>query len=346
MASGASTDNEPALRIGVLGAARIAPAALIRPAAVVDGVKVVAVAARDEARAARFAGRHGIPRVLADYGAVVDDDDIDAVYIPLIPSAHAHWTIRAIEAGKHVLCEKPFTANADEALAVNEAADRARAGAGGDVVVMEAFHWRYHPLAARLLEIVSSGEIGPVRRVAARLVIPIPSRRDIRWQLALGGGSLMDIGSYGVHMMRTLAGSEPTVVSATATTRLAEVDRYLTADLRFDGGITGRLEAGMWAWPGLALRLVITGERGEIRVFNPLAPHMFHRLTVTTDRRRREKAAGESTYALQLRAFHAAVRHGAPVLTPPTDALANMRAIDAIYLAAGLSPRPSGPTAG
>ncbi|MDT3444764.1 MULTISPECIES: Gfo/Idh/MocA family protein [unclassified Pseudofrankia] len=333
-----STGDEQALRIGVLGAARIAPAALIRPAAAVDGAEVVAVAARDVARARRFASRHGVPRVLADYDAVIDDDEVDAVYIPLIPSAHARWTIRAIEAGKHVLCEKPFTANADEALAVKEAADR------GGVVVMEAFHWRYHPLAERLLEIVSSGEIGPVRHVAARLVIPIPNRRDIRWQLALGGGSLMDIGSYGVHMMRTVVGSEPAVVSAAARTRLPDVDRHLTADLRFDGGVTGRLETGMWAWPGLALSLVITGERGEARVLNPLAPHVFHRLTVRTSRRRREKVTGESTYTLQLRAFQAAVRRGSPVLTPPADALANMRVIDDIYRAAGLSPRPSAPT--
>jgi predicted dehydrogenase len=333
-----SAGDQQGLRIGVLGAARIAPMALVRPAAAMDGVEVVAVAARDEARARRFANRHGVPRVLADYDAVVDDGEIDAVYIPLIPAAHAHWMIRAIEAGKHVLCEKPFTPNADEALAVKETADR------GDVVVMEAFHWRYHTLAARLLEIVASGEIGAVRHVAARLVVPIPSRRDIRWQLALGGGSLMDLGCYGVHMMRTVVGSEPTVVSAAAKTRLTEVDRHLTARLRFDGGVTGRLETGLWAWPGLAMRLVITGEQGEIRVLNPLAPHILNRLTVTGGRRRREKVVGESTYTLQLLAFRDAIRHGTPVLTPPADSLANLRVIDDIYRAAGLSPRPSAPT--
>jgi predicted dehydrogenase len=336
--------DERPLRMGVLGAARITPAALIRPAAEVAGVEIAAVAARDPARARSFADRHGIPRVLADYDAVVDDDGIDAVYIPLVPSVHAHWAIRAVEAGKHVLCEKPFTANAEEALAVEEAADRAAAGGAG-VVVMEAFHWRYHPLAARLLEIVASGEIGAVRRVRARLIIPIWRRQDIRWQLALGGGSLMDIGCYGVHMMRTIAGSEPAVVAATARTLTPGVDRYLTADLRFDGGVTGRLETGMAAWPGVALSLVITGERGVARVLNPLLPQMFHRLTVRTTAggRRRERVAGEGTYTLQLRAFQTAVRDGTPVLTPPADAVANMRVIDDVYRAAGLAPRPSTP---
>jgi predicted dehydrogenase len=324
------------LRIGILGAARIAPTALIAPARAVDGVEVTAIAARDPRRADRFAARHHVPRVLASYDAVVDDEDVDAVYLPLTPSAHAHWTVRALQAGKHVLCEKPFTANADEALAVRDAA-----AARGDVVVMEAFHWRYHPLADRVLQIVASGEIGALRHVRARLVIPFPDRRDIRWQLALGGGALMDIGCYGVHMIRTIAGGEPTVVAAAARTRLPEVDRYLTADLRFDGGVTGRLETGLWAFPGLALQLVATGELGEIRIFNPIAPHRYHRLTVTTSRRRREKATGDSTFILQLRAFEAAIRHGAPVHTPPDDALANMRAIDDIYRAAGLSPRPT-----
>jgi predicted dehydrogenase len=332
--SSSSPGSRP-LRIGVLGAARIAPAALIRPARAVEGVEVTAIAARDVTRAEQFSARHGVPRVLPNYAAVIDDDEIDAVYIPLVPSAHAHWTMRAIEAGKHVVCEKPFTSNADEALRVAQAAE------AGDVVVMEAFHWRYHPLAARVLDLVTSGEIGQLRSVAATCVIPMPNPRDIRWQLALGGGALMDIGSYGVHIMRAVAGSEPTVVSASARTRFPQVDRYLTADLRFHGDVTGRLRTGMWAWPGLALRLVVTGDKGEIRVFNPIAPHYFNVLTVATRRTRRQRVAGEPTYTLQLRAFAAAVRDGAPVLTPPSDALANMRAIDEIYRAAGLSPRPS-----
>ncbi|MBW2314770.1 MAG: Gfo/Idh/MocA family oxidoreductase, partial [Deltaproteobacteria bacterium] len=127
-----------ALRVGVLGAARIAPMALLRPARQVPGVEVSAVAARDVDKARRFAGKHGIPRVFESYDALLADPDVDAVYVPLPNGLHADWTIRAIEAGKHVLCEKPFTANAGEAERV------AKAARASDRVVMEAFHWRYH----------------------------------------------------------------------------------------------------------------------------------------------------------------------------------------------------------
>src|SRR3954470_6462364 len=136
------------MRIGVLGAARIAPLALLRPAARVDGVEVAAIAARDHARAAAMATKFGVPKAYGSYAEVLDDPDIDAVYVPLPNGLHAEWTTRAIEAGKHVLCEKPFTANATEAEAVAESA------AGSGRVVMEAFHYRYHPMARRIEQLL------------------------------------------------------------------------------------------------------------------------------------------------------------------------------------------------
>src|SRR3954452_18806067 len=150
------------VRIGCLGAARIAPAALIKPARASEEVDATAVAARDPERARAFATKHGIPVVHDSYEALLDDDSIEAVYVPLPNGLHAEWTLRALDAGKHVLCEKPFTANADEARRVADAADAT------GLVVMEAFHWRYHPLAARLLEIVGT-ELGAVRRIEAAL---------------------------------------------------------------------------------------------------------------------------------------------------------------------------------
>ncbi len=131
------------LRIGVLGAASISPTALFKPARAVDGVEVTAIAARDQRRAHAVAAKWGIPRVHADYAAVLADPDVDAIYLPLPNGLHASWTLAALAAGKHVLCEKPFTSNADEAQIV------ATAAAGGDRVVMEAFHYRYHPLMTR-----------------------------------------------------------------------------------------------------------------------------------------------------------------------------------------------------
>ena len=153
-----------AVRIGALGAARITPAALTKPAASLDDVEVVAVAARDRSRAQTFASKHGIATVHDSYDALLADAQVEAVYNPLPNGLHGRWTIAALAAGKHVLCEKPFTANAAEAEQVAVAA-----AAAPGLVCMEAFHYRYHPLVERLLDIIASGEIGDVRRVETRM---------------------------------------------------------------------------------------------------------------------------------------------------------------------------------
>src|SRR5437868_7369760 len=151
-APGAEESTADRVRIGCLGAARIAPAALVKPASAADDAEATAVAARDPARARAFAAKHGIPVVHDSYDAMLADPDIDAVYNPLPHGLHAQWTIKALEAGKHVLCEKPFTANAAEAERVAAVADRT------GLVVMEAFHYRYHPLADRMRALVEDGE--------------------------------------------------------------------------------------------------------------------------------------------------------------------------------------------
>src|SRR6201999_2616828 len=177
-------EHEKSLRIGVLGAARIAPSALINPAKDNADVVVTAVAARDGSRARAFAAKHGIPRVHESYEGLLADLDIDAVYNPLPNGLHGKWTRAALDAGKHVLCEKPFTANADEA---REIADLA---AKSDRVVMEAFHYRYHPLALRTEQIIASGVIGKLTRVEAALCFPLPRFSDIRYNYPLAGGAL------------------------------------------------------------------------------------------------------------------------------------------------------------
>ena len=321
------------VRFGTLGAARITPAALVRPARKLDEAEVVAVAARDRERAGTFAKKHGIPTVLTSYDELVSHPDVDAVYNPLPNSLHCKWTLAALEAGKHVLCEKPFTSNAEEAELVAQAAERSGR------VVIEAFHWRYHPLAARMKEIVDSGELGDIRHVEASLCFPLPKRSDIRWQLDLAGGATMDAGCYPISMVRHLAGAEPEVISAHARLRSPEVDRAMTAELRFADGRTGRIQCSMWSATVLRMRVRVVGDKGEMRVFNPLA-NVYHRLRVTTPAgRRAEHVRDGTTYFHQLKAFCAAVLRGAPVLTPPSDAVANMRVIDAVYRAAGLQRR-------
>jgi predicted dehydrogenase len=314
--------------------ARIAPGALVKPAQKTAGAVVAAVAARDRTRAEAFAARHSIPKVYGSYRELVEAADLDEVYVPLPNGLHAPWTLAALAAGKHVLCEKPFTANATEAERVAEAADRS------ERVVMEAFHWRYHPLAQRLIEVVQSGELGPIRRIEAGFVFPLPRWSDIRWQLDLAGGSLMDIGCYAVHVVRTLAGAEPEVLWAVSKQRSPGVDRWIRAEMGFADGRTGLVTAGMWAGSVFRAYARVTGERAVMSVINPLAPHAFNLVTIRgRSGTRRERVRGRPTYEYQLEAFVSAIRRGEPVLTGPSDSLANMRVIDAIYRAAGLAPR-------
>ena len=319
------------LRIGVLGAARIAPLALINPAKPNSEVVVAAVAARDASRADAFAAKHDIPRVHESYEALIADPDLDAVYNPLPNGLHGRWTRAALAAGKHVLCEKPFTANAAEA---REIADLA---AQSDRVVMEAFHYRYHPLALRVEEIIASGELGKLERVEAALCFPLPKFSDIRYNYSLAGGATMDAGCYAVHMVRTFGGETPEVVSAQAKLRDPQVDRAMTAELRFAGGHTGRVRCSMWSSRLLEITAHVVGDRGELRVLNPVTPQFFHRLSVrSTDGKRVERFSRRASYAYQLDAFAAAVLRGEPVKTTPEGAVENMTVIDGIYRAAGL----------
>ncbi|WP_396931674.1 Gfo/Idh/MocA family protein [Mycolicibacterium sp.] len=319
------------IRIGILGAAQIAPAALINPAADNAEVVVGAVAARDSARAGVFAAEHGIGRIHGSYEALIADPELDAVYNPLPNGLHGKWTRAALEAGKHVLCEKPFTANAVEAREIAELA------ATSDRVVMEAFHYRHHPVALRAEEIIASGELGTLQRVDIAFCFPLPKFSDIRYNFSLAGGATMDAGCYAVHMLRTFGGSTPEVLSAQAKLRTAEIDRAMTAELRFPEGHTGRLRCSMWSTDLLRISAHVVGDRGELRVINPVLPQLFHRFTVRTDSgKRTERFPRRTSYAYQLDVFAAAVLRGEPVKTGPDDAIENMTVIDAIYRAAGL----------
>ena len=328
---GSVSGQENPIRIGILGAARIAPLALVNPAKGHTEVEVAAVAARDASRGRAFAAKHRIPRVHESYDALIADPDLNAVYIPLPNGLHGRWTRAALAAGKHVLCEKPFTANAAEAREIAELA------ANSDRVVMEAFHYRYHPLTRRVEEIIASGELGALQRVEAALCFPLPRFSDIRYNYSLAGGATMDAGCYAVHMVRTFGGSTPEVVGAQAKLHGAQVDRAMTAEVKFAGGHTGRVRCSMWSSRLLQCSARVVGQHGELRVLNPVLPGYFNRLTVRSpDGRRAERFSRRASYAYQLDAFAAAVLRGEPVKTDPQDAIENMTVIDAIYRAAGL----------
>lgn len=292
---------------------------------------MAAVAARDVPRAQAFAAKHGIARVHDSYDALIADPDLDAIYNPLPNGLHGRWTRAAIAAGKHVLCEKPFSANAAEAREVSELA------ASSDRVVMDALHYRYHPLALRVQEIIESGELGRLERVEAAICFPLPKFSDIRYSYSLAGGATMDAGCYAVDMVRTFGGATPEVVSAQAKLRDSQVDRAMTAEVRFPGGHTGRVRCSMWSSDLFQLSAKVVGDRGALRVLNPVMPHSFHRLSVrSAEGKRVERFPRRPSYAYQLEAFAAAMLRGGPVMTTPQDAVANMTVIDAIYCAAGL----------
>jgi predicted dehydrogenase len=207
-------------------------------------------------------------------------------------------------------------------------------------VLVEAFHWRYHPLAVRVREILDGGEIGTVRHVETHFSIPLLIPGDIRYRLDLAGGATMDVGCYAISILRFLAAAEPEVVRARAKVIAPGVDRYMAAEFRFPEGASGRMTCALLSTVLLRMAGFVRGDRGELAVFNPIVPHFFHRLKVRNDRGTRiEHLNGDATYTHQLRAFVGAVRHGTPVPTGPEHGVANMKVIDAVYTKAGLPPR-------
>jgi predicted dehydrogenase len=319
------------LRIGILGTARICVPALIEADRMMPEVQVTGVAAREKSRAELFSAQHGIPAAFGSYGEMLADPEINAVYIPLPNSLHAEWTLLAIAAGKHVLCEKPFTADAAEAERV------AAAAADSGLVVMEAMHYRYHPLTALLQEYVA--QIGPIRTMQCWTGFVIPDPSDIRYDYDLGGGALMDGGCYAIDCMRLLTGEEPEVTGAIADPADDElVDRSLAARLAFPGGATGWIDSSFTRDGEFVADLRVIGENGHLRLDNFILVH-DGRLVVTRDGAviADERPATDMTsWAYQLKAFAAAVLRGEPFSTDARNAAATMRVIDAAYQAAGL----------
>jgi predicted dehydrogenase len=328
----------PTLRIGILGAARIAELSIVAPAHM-TGARLVAVAARDQERAKAFAARHGVERVAASYAEVVEAPDVDIVYNPLPNSLHAPWNLSAIHAGKHVLSEKPSASNADEAEEVRAAARHT------GLIIMEGFHYLFHPVTRRLHELLSSGELGELVHVQTRMLMPDPGPDDPRWQLSLAGGATMDLGCYGLHahrMQASAAGGEPAVMSARAGERVGSpgVDEWMDVELLFPSGVTGTARCHMASdhWD-MSYRII--GSRGEATALNFVQPHLDDRVIIRTPNGERVEHLGtRSSYTYQLEAFAAAVTGVSPVPIDADDALENMRLIDACYAAAGLHPRP------
>jgi D-xylose 1-dehydrogenase (NADP+, D-xylono-1,5-lactone-forming) len=252
-----------ALRWGILGPGRIAPR-LVRAVAACGRGRLVAVASRDAGRAAAFAERHGIPRAFGSYDALVAAPDVDVVYVSLPNHLHAEWTIRALEAGKHVLCEKPL------ALAVADVDAIAAAAARAGRIAAEAFMYLHHPQVLRTLELAGSGALGPLELVNGTFSFLLDHPDDPRVEPAMGGGSLWDVGCYPVTLARRVAGEEPDRVGAFARFDERGVDRTFIGQLHFPSGLLAQFDSG-FAAPDRE-RIEIVGRDGSLVLGSPFLP--------------------------------------------------------------------------
>ena len=284
----------------MLGAADIADRAVLPAIAASSNGRLVAIASRDLSRAHQLASKHSFERVSASYEALIDDPDVEAVYIPLVNNLHKHWTLRAIAAGKHVLCEKPLGMDAAEGEEISGAAK------AGGVHVMEAFMYRFHPRMRAFVK----GLHDPIY-VHATFGFALEDKANYRFQAPLGGGALLDVGCYTVSVARWILG-EPDEVLASA--HVDGVDLTVSALLHFPRGRT----ASVWA-------SFESAEEQEL-------------VAVTHDATRRLDqpftAMDPDPYQLMVESFGESVMHDRPVEIPLEESIANMRVLDQIRAAA------------
>jgi D-xylose 1-dehydrogenase (NADP+, D-xylono-1,5-lactone-forming) len=324
------------IRWGILSTARIADR-ILEGARLSETARIVAVGSRDLARAQAYADERGIERAHGSYEALLADPDVDAVYLPLPNSMHVPWAVRALEAGKHVLCEKPLTrvpALVDQAFDAAERAER---------VLMEAFMWRFHPQTDELVRLVREGAVGDVRYVHAAFAFGGIGGTNVRLQSALEGGALMDVGCYCVSALRLLCG-EPSRVSGEQVVRGERsgderaargsgVDIRFAGVLRFDRDVLATFDCGMDVHRHQGIQIV--GTEGSIEVPQPWQTWVGPKLVVTRGEAVETiEPPGVDPYAAELDDMAAAISTGRPTRLGRADSLGQARAIDALYRSA------------
>jgi predicted dehydrogenase len=316
--------SEP-LRLGLLSTAKINDR-IVAGAAASDAVDVVAVASRDGARAQAYANGHGIGRAHAGYEALLADGDVEAVYVSLPNGLHHEWTLAALRAGTHVLCEKPYSRRPEEVEeAFAEAAERGR-------VLTEAFMYRHHPQTRRVRQLVDDGAVGRVRLIRAAFSFPLADPTDIRAQPELDGGALMDVGCYCVSGARLLAG-EPERVLGEEVRGATGIDESFHGVLRFPGDVVGQFDCS-FALP-VRQELEVLGDDGVLRVDAPWRTDWSGDVTLRRDDGTEKIELPEAdAYRLELENLATAARGlGAPLLDR-ADALGQARTIEALYRSA------------
>jgi xylose dehydrogenase (NAD/NADP) len=290
-----------------------------------DRVDVVAAASRDRARAEAYAREHGLERAYGSYEALLDDAEIEAVYISLPNSLHVEWSIRALEAGKHVLCEKPLDRRPEGVERAFDTADRAGR------ILMEAFMYRHNPQTAKLVELVSGGAVGALRLVRSSFSFSLANPENVRLAAALDGGALMDVGCYCVSGSRLLAG-EPEEVFGRQVLGPSGVDVLFAATMRFPGEVVGQFDCG-FVMPDRD-ELEVVGEEGSLFLDDP-----WHARTPVIELRRdggaeRIELELADSYRLELENLADAAAGRAAPLLGREDALGQARTIEALYRSA------------
>ncbi|PWW79759.1 NAD binding Rossmann fold oxidoreductase [Tuber magnatum] len=359
----AAPKSPNAIRFGILSTAMINPAAMIRPAETHPEVEITAIASRDLPSAKKYAAKYRIKNAYGSYDELLGDPTIQAVYISLPNGMHGEWAERALNAGKHVLLEKPLTANASEARRIFEIAS------AKNLVLLEAFHWQFHPAAHVVHSLVHSGRYGQVMRTYARMTTPAKSipKSDIRWKYDLAGGSLMDM-AYVVSATRYfLDKGVPTQIVSAKARRSPEdgrIDEAMEAELRWENDeVKSKIYADMkrgnvaivvprvWELPSIEIEC----EDAVIYFYNFMMPHLYHHIQVT-DKKTGHKTTQKhynwgpkwgvnsepwwSTYRYQLEAFADRLQGRQPAhWIDPQDSIDEMQTIDMIYEKSGLGIR-------
>lgn len=324
------------LNIGILGAAKIAPKGIIWPAQSRKDCAVIAVASRSLERAKTFAAEHEIPNALGRYEDLINHPDIDLIYNALPPNRHADLTIAALKAGKSVLCEKPFAMNAQQAKEMVNAANDSKRH------LIEAFHYRFHPAVTKFLDLIHSGKIGAVRSMTGRFNVPIPKREgQLRYIPELGGGALMDLGCYTLHLSRLVSKANPVIKTVEHIQDESGVDVTLSAKMQFDG-IQSQLICDMREGTERDITFAVIGENGSVIFDQYVHPYRGFEITLTTQNEKSvfthediDADYARSTYAYQLDHVVDVLQGRTKALTGGQDALETMRGIDALYTAAG-----------
>lgn len=311
------------LRWGILSTARI-NRRLIPAIRAAGRAELAAVASRSQESAESYAGEWGIPRAIGSYEALLDDAEIDAVYISLPNSLHAEWTVRAARAGKHVLCEKPL------ALSVGEADQIIAAAEAAGVVVAEAVMYLYHPLLAEARRLVHAGVLGEVALVQGSFSFVLNRPGDVRLKPELGGGALWDVGSYPVSFIRWILG-EPEEVFAWQVTGESGVDVVTAGVLRYAGGRLGAFDCG-FRQVGRS-NVQAAGSEGVLTIRRPFQISSETSL-VLYDNNGDEQEFGDpraDPYQAEVEALTAAALDGAPLPVPLASSRANVATLSALY---------------